>query len=251
MFDLSGKVAIVTGGAGGLGHPIALELAKNGADVVVTSRNLSHLEPIAKEIQALGKKSMAIAADVTDANSVSAMVDSVVQNFSHIDILVNVAGINYRADAEVADPQEWEKAIHFNVFGTFLCCQAVGRIMIKQKSGKIINMSSVRGRHAPPIGGSAYATSKGGVDSLTRTLSVEWAKYNINVNAVAPALVITELTKEFLSKPEISKMMTAQIPLARLGTPEDIVGPIILLASKQSDYMTGQIIYIDGGLSAT
>jgi gluconate 5-dehydrogenase len=123
--------------------------------------------------------------------------------------------------------------------------------MIKQKSGKIINMSSVRGRHAPPIGGTAYATSKGGVDSLTRTLSVEWAKYNINVNAVAPALVITELTKEFLSKPEISQMMTAQIPLARLGTPEDVIGPIILLASKQSDYMTGQIIYIDGGLSAT
>jgi NAD(P)-dependent dehydrogenase (short-subunit alcohol dehydrogenase family) len=250
MFDLTGKVAIVTGGAGGLGHHIALCLAKNGADVVVTSRNLAKLEPVAKEIQVLGRQSLAIAADVTDAASLAAMVDKVVKTFSHIDILVNVAGINARFSAEEFDPQEWEKVIHFNVFGTFLCCQAVGRVMIKQKNGKIINMSSIRGRNAPAVGGSAYATSKGGVDSLTRTLAVEWAKYNINVNALAPALVMTDMTREFLSQPETYKRMTAEIPLNRLGNPEDILGPIVLLASREADFMTGQIIYIDGGLSA-
>jgi NAD(P)-dependent dehydrogenase (short-subunit alcohol dehydrogenase family) len=250
MFDLTGKVAIVTGGAGGLGRDIALGLAKNGADVVVTSRNISNLEPVAKEIQGMGRKGMAIASDITDAASLTAMVNQVLKSFSHIDILVNVAGINIRASAEEFDPQEYEKVIHFNVFGTFLCCQIVGRVMIKQKFGKIINLSSIRGRNGPPMGGAAYATSKGGVDSLTRTLAVEWAKYNINVNAVAPALVMTDMTRKFLSDPEIYKRMTADIPLNRLGVPEDIVGPIVLLASKEADFMTGQIIYIDGGMSA-
>ena len=250
MFDLTGKVAIVTGGAGGLGHGIAVGLAKNGADVVVTSRNSSHLEPIAEEIKAMGRKALSIASDVTDAGSLAAMVEEVVRTFSRIDILVNVAGTNARFSAEEFDPKEWERVQHINVFGTFLCCQAVGRVMIKQQSGKIINMSSVRGRNAPGVGGTAYATSKGGVDSLTRTLAVEWAKYNINVNAIAPALVMTDMTREFLSQPETYKRMTAEIPLNRLGVPDDIIGPTLLLASKESDFMTGQIIYIDGGLSA-
>ncbi len=147
-------------------------------------------------------------------------------------------------------PEEFERVVKFNIVGMFLACQAVGRVMIEQKRGKIINMSSVRGRVAPSIGGSAYATSKGGVDQLTRTLAAEWAKYNINVNAIAPALVITDMTREFLSKPEIYSKMTAEIPLSRLGAPEDLFGPIILLASDESDFMTGQIIYVDGGLSA-
>jgi gluconate 5-dehydrogenase len=250
MFDLKGKVAIVTGGAGGLGHPIALGLAKAGADVVITSRTMSKLEPVAKEIKALGRQSLAIVSDITDPKSLAAMVDQVVKQFSHIDILVNIAGINARFSAEEFDAQEYEKVIKFNVVGTFLCCQSVGRVMIKQKYGKIINMSSVRGRNGPGLGGSAYATSKGGVDSLTRTLAVEWAKYNINVNALAPALVITEMTREFLSQPETFKRMTGEIPLARLGAPDDIIGPAVLLASKESDFMTGQIIYIDGGLTA-
>jgi NAD(P)-dependent dehydrogenase (short-subunit alcohol dehydrogenase family) len=250
MFDLTGKTAIVTGGAGGLGHYIALGLARQGADVVVTSRTLSKLEPVAKEIQSMGRKSSAVVSDITDPKSLEAMVSKVIEAYKHIDILVNVAGINARFSAEEFDPQEWEKVIHFNVYGTFLCCQAVGRVMIKQKSGKIINMSSVRGRNAPGVGGSAYATSKGGVDSLTRTLAVEWAKYNIQVNAIAPALVMTDMTREFLSQPETYKRMTAEIPQSRLGVPEDIIGPTVLLASKEADFMTGQIIYIDGGLSA-
>ena len=250
MFDLTGKVAIVTGGGGGLGRGIAVSLAKSGADVVVTSRDMSHLQPVVQDIEALGRKALAVSCDVSSATSLKSMVDVVMRSFSKIDILVNVAGTNARFAAEEIAPEEFERVIRFNVVGTFLACQAVGRVMIEQKRGKIINVSSVRGRNAPAIGGSAYATSKGGVDSLTRTLAVEWAKYNINVNAIAPALVMTEMTREFLSKPEIYSKMTAEIPLARLGVPEDIVGPTILLASDESNFMTGQIIYIDGGLSA-
>jgi len=250
MFDLTGKVAIVTGGAGGLGHGIAVGLARNGADIVLASRNLARLQPVAEEVKALGRKALSVVTDVTDDASVAAMVEEVTRTFPHIDILVNVAGVNARVSAEEFDPKEWEKVIHVNVFGTFVCCQAVGRVMIKQKYGKIINVSSVRGRNAPGVGGSAYATSKGGVDSLTRTLAVEWAKYNINVNAIAPALVMNDMTREFLSQPETYKRMTGEIPLNRLAEPDDIIGPTILLASKESDFMTGQIIYIDGGLAA-
>jgi NAD(P)-dependent dehydrogenase (short-subunit alcohol dehydrogenase family) len=250
VFDLTGKVAIVTGGGGGLGRPLAVGLAKAGADVVVTSRDVSHLEPVVKDIEALGGKALAISADVTSADSMQAMVDQVMEKFGKIDILVNVAGTNARFSAEEMAPEEFERVIRYNILGTFLACQAVGKVMIEQKRGKIVNMSSVRGRVAPSIGGTAYSSSKGGVDALTRTLAAEWAKHNIHVNALAPALVMTDMTRDFLSKPEIYSRMTAEIPLSRLGVPEDIIGPTLLLASDESDFMTGQILYIDGGLSA-
>jgi gluconate 5-dehydrogenase len=250
VFDLTCKVAIVTGGGGGLGRPIAVGLAKCGADVVVTSRDASHLEAVVADIEALGRKALAISADVTSAASMKAMVEKVMENFSTIDILVNVAGTNARFAAEEMPEEEFERVIRFNILGTFLACQAVGKVMIEQKRGKIVNMSSVRGRVAPSIGGTAYSSGKGGVDALTRTLAAEWAKYNIHVNALAPALVMTDMTRDFLSKPEIYSKMTAEIPLSRLGVPADIIGPALLLASDESDFMTGQIIYIDGGLSA-
>ncbi len=250
MFDLSDRVAIVTGGGGGLGRPIALGLAECGADVVVTSRDLSHLEPVVKEIEARGGRGLAISCDVTDASSLKVMVDRVMAEFGKIDILVNVAGTNARFAAEEMPPEEFERVIKFNILGTFLACQAVGRVMIQQRRGKIVNMSSVRGRVAPDTGGSAYASSKGGVDSLTRTLAAEWAKYNIHVNAIAPALIMTDMTRDFLSRPEVYAKMTADIPLKRLGEPDEVVGPAILLASDESNFMTGQIIYVDGGLSA-
>lgn len=250
MFDLTGKVAIVTGGGGGLGRPIAVGLATCGADVVVTSRDVAHLEPVVKDIEALGRRALAVSADVTSADSMKAMVDRVVATFGKIDILVNVAGTNARFSAEEMAAEEFERVIRFNILGTFLACQAVGRVMIQQGHGKIINMSSVRGRVAPDMGGSAYASSKGGVDSLTMTLAAEWAKYGITVNALAPALIMTDMTRDFLSKPEVYSKVTAQIPLKRLGVPEEVVGPIILLAADESNFMTGQIIFVDGGLSA-
>ena len=178
------------------------------------------------------------------------LVDQVKKEFGKIDILMNTAGINCRFPAEEMPAEEYEKVVRFNTLGTFVPCQAVGKVMIEQKKGKIINMGSVRGWVAPGQFGSAYATSKGGVHQLTRTLAVEWAKYGINVNGIAPALVMTDMTRDFLSKPEIYAKMTAEIPMARLGVPEDLLGAIILLASDASDFITGQIIYVDGGLYA-
>ncbi|MDH4068124.1 MAG: glucose 1-dehydrogenase [Dehalococcoidia bacterium] len=247
LFDLTSKVGIVTGGAGGIGKALALGLAEHGADVVVTSRTLSKLEPVAAQIKALGKKSLAVASDVTDERSVKAMVEQVVQTFSHVDILVNAAGINIRNSAEEISIDDWKKVMDFNALGTFVCCQAVGRVMIKQKSGKIVNVSSVRGRYGAPSGAIAYSPSKGAVDTLTRTLACEWAKYNIFVNAVAPTLIETDLTRQALANPEFAKTMKARIPLGRWGFPEDVVGPTVFLASKASDFVTGQIIYVDGG----
>jgi NAD(P)-dependent dehydrogenase (short-subunit alcohol dehydrogenase family) len=250
VFDLTGKVAIVTGGGGGLGRPISVALAQCGADVVVDDFEPAHLEGVVKEIEGLGRKAMAVTADLTSAAAMKDMVDQVVKEFGKIDILVNVAGTNARFSAEEIAPEEFERVLRVNVLGTFLACQAVGRVMIEQKHGRIINMSSVRGRVAPDMGGSAYATSKGGVDQLTRTLAAEWAKYGIQVNAIAPALIMTDMTRDFLAKPEVYSKVTADIPMKRLGEPSELVGPAILLASDESSFMTGQIIYVDGGLSA-
>lgn len=247
LFDLTGKVGIVTGGSGGIGRVLAIGLAKHGADVVVTSRTLAKLEPVAAEIQALGRKAKAIPCDVTSDRSVKDMVDRAVKEFSRIDILVNAAGINIRNSAEDIPVEDWQKVMDFNARGTFICCQAVGRVMIKQKSGKIVNLSSVRGRYGAPSGAIAYSPSKGAVDTLTRTLACEWAKYNILVNAVAPTLIETDLTRQALANPEFARTMKARIPLGRWGFPEDVIGPTVFLAAKASDFVTGQIIYVDGG----
>jgi NAD(P)-dependent dehydrogenase (short-subunit alcohol dehydrogenase family) len=250
LFDLTGKVALVTGGSGGIGSAIAVSLAKHGADVAVAARTLSKLEPVANEIRALGKKAMAISADVTDEQSVANMVDAVLTEFSRIDILVNAAGVANRKPAADIPVNEWQQVVDFNARGTFICCQAVGRVMIKQNGGKIINISSMRGRFGTSMGGVAYGPSKGAVDSLTRTLACEWGKYNIYVNAVAPSLVLTELTRSLLSDPAQVKRTTARIPLGRMAELEDVVGPVIFLASKASSFVSGQIIRVDGGNSA-
>jgi gluconate 5-dehydrogenase len=249
IFSLKGKVALVVGGAGEIGHAQALGLADAGADVVVASRKMEHLEPVAKEIQAKGRKSLAVAVDVTQEQSVSAMVDSVLKKFPTIDILVNAAGIAVRKPSEAMLIEDWQRVMDINLRGTLLTCQAAGRVMIKQKSGKIINLSSVRGRFGFPGGYSAYCPSKGGVDALTRTLAVEWAPHNVLVNAIAPTFVDTPLTRTALANAEFAKLVLSRIPLGRLATTADIVGATILLASKASDFITGQIIYIDGGVT--
>jgi gluconate 5-dehydrogenase len=249
IFSLKGKIALVVGGAGEIGHAQALGLADAGADVVVASRKMEHLEPVAKEIQAKGRKSLAVAVDVTQEQSVSAMVDSVLKKFPTIDILVNAAGIAVRKPSEAMLIEDWQRVMDINLRGTLLTCQAAGRVMIKQKSGKIINLSSVRGRFGFPGGYSAYCPSKGGVDALTRTLAVEWAPHNVLVNAIAPTFVDTPLTRTALANAEFAKLVLSRIPLGRLATTADIVGATILLASKASDFITGQIIYIDGGVT--
>jgi gluconate 5-dehydrogenase len=249
LFDLTGKVAVVVGGGGGIGHAQALGLADAGADVIIASRKLEHLEPVVKEIKAKKRKSLAVSVDVTQEKSVQAMADAILKQFPRIDILVNAAGIAIRKPADSFPVDEWQQVMDINTRGTFLCCQTVGRVMIKQKSGKIINLSSVRGRYGLPAGYAAYCPSKGAVDTLTRTLACEWAKHNVLVNAVAPTIVETDLTRTALADPAYAQQMKSRIPLGKWALPEDIVGATIFFASKASDFITGQILYIDGGVT--
>jgi gluconate 5-dehydrogenase len=249
LFDLTGKVAVVVGGAGGLGKAQALGLAGAGADVAVASRNLDSLKAVAKEIEAKGRKSLAVRVDVVDEKQVKAMVETIMKIFHHIDILVNAAGLAIRKPADSFPIDEWQQVMDINTRGTFLCCQAVGRIMINQKRGKIINVSSVRGRYGLPAGYAAYCPSKGAVDTLTRTLACEWAKHNVLVNAIAPTVVETELTKGLLADAEYAKTLKARIPMGRWALTDDIVGPTIFFASDAANFVTGQILYIDGGVT--
>jgi NAD(P)-dependent dehydrogenase (short-subunit alcohol dehydrogenase family) len=249
LFDLSGRMALVVGGHGGLGKAIALAMADAGADVVVASRNLEALKATAKEVESRGRKSLALSVDVVDARQVERMVEHILKVFPRIDILVNGAGLAIRKPADSFPIDEWQRVMDVNTRGTFLCCQAVGRVMIKQKRGKIINISSVRGRYGLPTGYAAYCASKGAVDTLTRTLACEWAKYNVLVNAIAPTVVETELTKELLADVEYAKTMKARIPMGRWALTEDIVGPCVFFASDASNFITGQILYIDGGVT--
>lgn len=249
LFDLTGKVAVVTGGVGGIGSALTLGLAKAGADVVVADMKLDAFKELEKEIGALGRKSLAVSVDVTDEKSVADMVKKTLEVFPTIDILVNAHGIAIRHPAETFPIDEWQKVMDVNTRGTFLTCQAAGRVMIKQKSGKIVNMSSVRGRYGLPVDYAAYCPSKGAVDTLTRTLACEWAKHNILVNAVGPTIVETDLTRTALANPEYAARMKARIPLGRWAMPEDIVGPVLFLAAPASDFVTGQIVYIDGGVT--
>lgn len=249
MFDLTGKVALVVGGHGGLGKAIALALADAGADVVVASRNVQALKSTAAEIESKGRKSLAVSVDIVNDKQVNAMVETILKAFPRIDVLVNAAGLAIRKPADAFPIDDWQQVMDVNTRGTFLCCQAVGRTMIRQKSGKIVNLSSVRGRYGLPAGYAAYCPSKGAVDTLTRTLACEWAKHNVLVNAIAPTVVETELTKELLADVEYAKTMKARIPMGRWAVPEDIVGPTIFFASDASNFVTGQILYIDGGVT--
>jgi NAD(P)-dependent dehydrogenase (short-subunit alcohol dehydrogenase family) len=215
----------------------------------VASRNLEHLEKVVEEIKTKGRKSLAVTVDVVQEKSVTDMVKRILDKFPSIDILVNAHGLAIRKPADSFPVDEWQQVMDINTRGTFICCQAVGRVMIKQRSGKIINLSSVRGRYGLPGGYAAYCSSKGAVDTLTRTLACEWARYNVLVNAVAPTIVETELTRPALADPDFAKQMKSRIPLGKWAMPEDIVGATIFFASKASDFITGQVLYIDGGVT--
>jgi NAD(P)-dependent dehydrogenase (short-subunit alcohol dehydrogenase family) len=248
LFDLSGKVAIVTGGSGGFGRAVARGLAAYGADVVVTSRTLATLEETATEVRETGRKVLPISCDVADAASVEAMVDQTLREMGKVDILVTSAGIAYRQPAEEMDTAQWQKVMDVNVKGTLLCCQSVARHLIKRgEGGKIITVSSIRGSQGHPAGYSAYGTSKGAIHLLTKQLACEWAKYKINVNSVAPCIFWTPLTEPILSDPEMYKIFMSRIPIGRAAEPEDFIGASLYLASEASDMVTGLILYVDGG----
>ena len=251
IFDLSGKVAVVTGGSGGAGKAISVALAAYGADVVVTARTLSALEETAAEVKKTGKKALAVSCDVADQASVEDMVKRSMEQFGKIDILVTTAGIAARAPAEEMPIADWEKVMDINVKGTFLCCQAAGKEMIKAgQGGKIVTVGSIRGLQGHPAGYSGYGTSKGAVHMLTKQLATEWAKFKIHVNCIAPCIFWTPLTEPILKDEAMYKIFMQRIPLGRAAEPEDLVGAVIYLCTDASSMVTGHILYIDGGTSA-
>jgi NAD(P)-dependent dehydrogenase (short-subunit alcohol dehydrogenase family) len=249
LFDLSGRVAIVTGGAGGIGKALALGLADAGADIVVASRTKGKLDEVASQIESMGRKSLAVPVDTTDEAQVENMVKEVLKVFPTIDILVNTAGLAIRKPAEDFPIEEWQQVMNVNVRGTFLPCKHVGKVMIERGKGKIINTSSVRGQYGLPRDYAAYSTSKGAIDTLTKTLACEWAKFNVQVNAFAPTIVETDLTASALANPDYAKMMRSRIPMGRWAMPDDLVGLVIYFASDASNFVTGQVVYCDGGVT--
>jgi len=251
LFDLTGKVAVVTGGSGGAGKAISIGLALYGADVVVTSRTLSTLEETAAEVHKLGRKALPISCDVVDPESVNNMVKQAMDEFGRIDTVVTCAGIALRHPAEEMPIEEWQKVMDVNVKGTFLSCQAVGKEMIKRgEGGTVITIGSIRGLQGHPAGYSGYGTSKGAVHLMTKQLATEWAKFKIRVNCIAPCIFWTPLTEPILKDPEMYKIFMQRIPLGRAAEPEDLVGAAVYLASEASAMVTGHILYVDGGTSA-
>ncbi|MFC1937184.1 SDR family NAD(P)-dependent oxidoreductase [Chloroflexota bacterium] len=250
MGKLDGKVAIVTGGGTGIGLNIAIDFAKAGADVVVTSRKLVNLEKAVKEIEALGKRPLAIATDVRFKDQVQNMVKRTIDELGKVDILVNNAGINIRCVLPEMTGEMWDGMIDTNLKGVFLCTQAVAPYMMKQKYGKIINMASMAGRGWNHPGTSCYSASKAGVIELTRCYARELGSYNINVNAIAPGYVLTDINivgrtpEEVEAAKERSRKAAV---IGRTGTTQDIAPLVLFLASDDSSYITGQTIPIDGG----
>jgi NAD(P)-dependent dehydrogenase (short-subunit alcohol dehydrogenase family) len=253
LFDLTGKAAIITGGGTGLGRQMALGLAEAGANVALCSRRLDVCEATAEAIKKdLGVETAAVETDVTLPESVEKMTKTVVEKFGRIDILINNSGITWAGPPESLKVADWKRVIDSNVTGTFVCCQQVGIVMIRQHYGKIINISSVAGLTGSPsdlLDAISYSTSKGAVVAFTRDLASKWAKYNITVNALAPGYFHTHLTDWVIM--HRSDRILARTPLHRLGTDDDLKGPAVLLASDASKYITGQIIIVDGGLSST
>jgi gluconate 5-dehydrogenase len=249
-FDLSGKVALVTGSTRGIGYGIAQSLARRGADLVVTSRNQNDCDATAEELRRFGHKVLARASDVTKRQTIEALTEEIVDVFGRIDILVNNAGTAVTKAAEELTEEDWDRVIDVDLKGVFLTSIVVGKRMIAQSSGKIVNIASILGlvgdKQVLP-----YCVAKGGVVQMTRALALEWAKYNIQVNALCPGYVMTSMNEDALrSNERILAHIVDRTPMRRLGTVDELTSAVEFLASDASSYMTGQTIVIDGGWMA-
>lgn len=239
-------MAIVSGASRGIGEAIAIGLADAGADVVVTARTLERLESVADRITKIGRKSLAVKMDVSDFSTISPMVERVVKEFGRIDILFNVAGTNVRKPIIDIKEEDYDMVMNVNIKGAYFVTKEVGVIMVKQKRGKVINIASL----TSAIGLSnisPYAISKGALAQLTRALAVEWGKYNIQVNAIAPGFILTDFNKKLWENKKLYNWVVDLTPAQRLGSPEDLIGTSVFLASDASNFITGQIIFVDGG----
>jgi len=249
-FDFSGRRALVVG-AGGLGAAIAAGLAAHGAAVAAADVDGERAVALAGELAAAhGVTTAGLAVDVTDEASVRDVVAAAVRELGGLDILVNAAGATVRTRAEDLAADDWRRILAINATGTFFCCQAAGAHMAQAGGGAIINLSSVRGRYGATFGQAEYSASKGAVDSLTRSLAAQWAELGIRVNAVAPTFVETDLTRAVLADESFAAGLRASIPMGRWGETDDVVGPVLFFASTAARFVTGQILYVDGGLTA-
>lgn len=248
-FSLSGSTALVTGGGRGIGRAIALTLAEAGADVAISARTLSQVEQVAEEIQALNRRSLALQVDVTDPLSVDQMVAHTTNQLGRIDILVNNAGIWGTSSVASFSNDTWQRTIETNLSGPFYCCRAVASQMLERRSGRIINVSSTAGSMAA-IGGAAYTSSKAALNMLTKVLALEWAPYNVGVNSIGPGWFETGMTKTSLETPEKRAEVESIIPMRRLTSLRDLGLLAVYLASPASNWMTGQVIHLDGGETA-
>jgi NAD(P)-dependent dehydrogenase (short-subunit alcohol dehydrogenase family) len=250
LFSLHGKAALITGGAGGLGKAIAAAYLRAGARVAIADLRKPELEAARAELSALGEVS-AHECDVTQVASVEAAVAGAIADLGKINILFAAAGMARRNSAVDLPVEEFDLVMDVNVKGTWLSAQAVGRHMIERgEGGKIVTIGSVRGLQGHPLGYVAYGTSKGAVHLLTRQLATEWAKHRINVNCIAPSVLKTPLADFILKTPEVRDLFMSRIPLNRAAEPEEVSGTAIFLAASASDFITGQILFFDGGSTA-
>lgn len=256
LFDLTGQTAIVTGGGSGLGRVMALALAEAGANVVVCSRRLEVCKEVVKEIEALGKQALALAVDVTNPESVVQGLEKAVSRFGKIEILVNSSGTVFETPATEMPLKQWQAMLDTNVTGTFLMCQAVGKQMIENAYGKIINISSsigFKGVDPEAVDSVGYTTSKGAVMTLTKDLAVKWGRHGVYVNSIAPGVFTTGMNNPEIPGTLVHKagpFIASQVPVRRLGNDNDLVGALLYFASAASNYCTGQILVLDGGLGA-
>jgi NAD(P)-dependent dehydrogenase (short-subunit alcohol dehydrogenase family) len=250
IFDLSGRVAIVTGGSVGLGRQMAEGLAEMGANLVLCARKKERCLRTAEELQKLGVEVLALGCDVKEPGSIQEVADEAVKQFGRIDILINNAGTSWGAPVESMTLEQWNKVIETNLTGTFLFSQAVGKTMIAQRRGKIINIASVAGLRgsSPNFSAIGYSASKGGVIIFTKDLAHKWGMHNIHVNAIAPGWFPTDMSGKLIERNK--EALLADVPLGRFGGPQDLKGAAIFLASDASDFVTGNILVVDGGQSA-
>ena len=250
LFDLQGKIALITGSGSGLGFAFAKGLGAAGADVVLNGRNEEKLAKAAAELESKGIKTHSYAFDVTVKTQVSENVALIESQIGPIDILVNNAGITRRGPIETLAEQDFKDTIGTNLTGAFLAAQQVAIRMIARKRGKIVNICSLLSEVGRPTN-VAYAASKGGIKMLTKNLALELAKHNIQVNGIGPGYFVTELTQPLKDDPEFDAWLCARTPAARWGLPSELVGPLIFLCTQASSFVTGQVIYVDGGVLST
>lgn len=249
MFELNGKVALITGARRGMGKADAIALARAGAKVVITDISLEECQKVSDEIKSLGGDAIAFKMDVADAKEVDEVFTKAVEHFGRLDILVNNAGIYFSKPALEMTESEWQRMIDINLKGQFLCAQRAAKEMAKNKWGRIINIASVASGQVGIgiFGGSHYTASKGGIIGMTESLAIEWAPLGINVNVIAPGAIDTPMIKEAKLSKEALDAFLAKIPLKRFGKPEEIAAAVVFLASEEASYITGATLYVDGG----